>query len=514
MSSESCPDRALRESERLAARVAARTARRLARLRRRPAAARLGILAPAIGPLLRALEEMRRRMPPGARTRLLHGPDLRGFLAEVENWMAIERAAAAVIPGSARGRRLAVLFDRVSGTEHLVTLIPRGRIDAGFPGRAARLARRRIRAAADDLAATLLGIRLAEGEGPVFTADLEFRADPEQGRPGNRIDLGAVVGPAGPIGLLAPGAGRLRVRAGPRAIVVRRPGGGTTTIPAGRAGAFALLADRAGRSRRRRGAPAFVRRDLVPGSPIVLAPAVVCHPRRLVVTGPLPGAGPRLARALRLALIAWPEAHREILLRTRVVVPVIEPRTVSWSIAARPGVSFINLHGKTTVDLADDLLHETAHHHLHDRQEVEDLLRRGPDTGEVQAFDSPWRRARRPLHGLLHGAFTFTFRAGLFRRILRARAAHPRIVAPLLAGRSPAWIRSEIRREDRMIATAVRDLRRADADGLLTPAGRRLLRSLRRRGGPDGLPATVVLRGRAAGRRRARRRSASRRPAR
>ncbi len=488
MTREPCPVWALKESARLAALVADRAVVRLARARRLLTAPDLRRVVPAAAPLLRTLSAMLRRMPAAARRLVLHGPDLRGFLGEVETWTTIARAAAVARPGSGRSagprsdRRHLALFAKVSRTEHLVLLAPRGRIDAGFAGRAAGYARRRLREVADDLAAFVLGLRLAGADGPDFTAHLTFRADPEQGRPGNRIDLGTVVGPAGPIGLVDPGSTRLRVHAGSRTITLRRTAGA-----------------------------ALVRRALVPGSSIVLAPAVRCHPRRLVVAGPLPDAGPRLARALRLVQIAWPEAHREILLRTRLVVPVVEPGTVSWSIAARPGVSFINLRGKTTVDLADDLLHETAHHHLHDRQEIEDLLRHGPDTEEVQAFDSPWRGTRRPLHGILHGAFTFSFRAELFRRLLRARRAHPRVIAPLLAGRSPAWIRSEIRREDGMVAVAVRDLGRAAREGLLTSRGRRLLRALYR---PRDRASRAAPRVRAGGRRRGRGSSGRHRPAR
>jgi len=486
MTRETCPVWALRKSEHLAARVAVRAATRLARVRRLLAAPDLRTMAPAATPLLHVLSAMLRRMPVAGRRRVLHGPDLRGFLTEVETWTTIARAAAVARPGSGRStrerpdRRMLTLFDKISRTEHLVLLAPQGRIDAGLAGRAARHARRRLREVVDDLAAFILGLRLAGADGPDFAAHLAFRADPEQGRPGNRIDLGTIVGPAGPIGLVAPGASRVHVRAGFRTITLRRRGGAAVVLPAGPALGLAIGMEHAAGPRPRPADAVIVRRATVPGSPIVLAPAVRCHPRRLFVAGPLPGAGPRLARALRLVQIAWPEAHREILLRTRLVVPVVEPGTVSWSIAARPGVSFINLRGKTTVDLADDLLHETAHHHLHDRQEVEDLLRHGPDTEEVQAFDSPWRGTRRPLHGILHGAFTFTFRAELFRRLLHARRAHPRVVGPLLASRSPAWIRSEIRREDRMVAAAVRDLDRAAREGLLTSRGRRLVRAMRR----------------------------------
>jgi HEXXH motif-containing protein len=103
----------------------------------------------------------------------------------------------------------------------------------------------------------------------------------------------------------------------------------------------------------------------------------------------------------------------------------------------------------------------------------------GPDTEEVQAFESPWRRSRRPLHGLLHGAFTFHFRAELFTRLLRARARRPRLMAPFLSKADVRFLRRERRRELSMIARSLRDLGTAQRAGLLAPAGRRLVAGLR-----------------------------------
>ena len=89
------------------------------------------------------------------------------------------------------------------------------------------------------------------------------------------------------------------------------------------------------------------------------------------------GAGGRLSRALGIVRAAWPAGYHEILSKTIMVVPVREPRLVSYSLASRPGISFINLCGKRLIDLADDLLHETAHHRLNDLEELAPLLRRG-----------------------------------------------------------------------------------------------------------------------------------------
>ena len=443
-------------SIRLVEAVARRTALRLARLRRRLEGA-------ALAALLARVEVKLASLDPDARRDVLHGPDLRGWLSEAELWSDV--VAAAARGGTRR------LFDRISRSEHLVTLLPSGRIDPRFPARARRLARRRLRAARADLSALLCGLHLAfpaapGGEAP-FEAILEARPEPEQGRPAHRIDLGCVAGPAGPLGIEA-GAGRVRVRWDGAALEIVA-GGRREVVP--RAALFlrdSLKAD-----------GVLVRRPRIPGTPILLAPEVVSSPRTLVVRRDVPGLGDRLAAAMRLVAIAWPQAHGEIVRRTAMVVPIRERGLVSYSLAARPGVSFINVQGKPALTLADDLLHETAHHLLHDAQEIRRDLLAGPETEEVQAFDSPWRRARRPLHGILHGAFTFHFRAELFTRLLRARALRPRLMGPFLGEADVRFLRRERRRELSMIARSLRDLGQARSSGLLTPAGRRLVSDLR-----------------------------------
>lgn len=487
-------------SSRLRRTVARRSARRLRRLgirlRAVPSTERLRRL-------VREVQDCLREHPSEARQRLLHGPDLRGFLFEAETWTEIAAIArdAARAPrartASARNR----LFDRISRTEHLLTLVPGGRVDATLPRRARRLARRRLAALEGDLGALLLGAALAldDGRARLVSILLAVGEAPEQGRPAHRIDLGTFHGPAGPLGL-EPG----RVpRLAPRRAGARRPALAVTVTlrhgtlfvlgPESRA-AFPAAASplrfpgglgaRDGRGGRGNGggmepgSPQLVRRRLVPGTALLLAPALRSYPRRLAVGSEIKDLDLRLVRALRLVRLAWPEAHREILARTAMVVPIRETGLVSYSLAARPGVSFINVTGKSTIALADDLLHETAHHLLHDLQEVTRLLRRGPDTEETQAFDSPWRGTRRPLHGILHGAYTFLFRAELFARLLETRRRLPGVLGPLLGRGGTAFLARELRRELRLCARAHRDLTVAARAGLLTPDGRALVRAL------------------------------------
>lgn len=451
---------------------------------------------PRAAPLLDALFSTLVALPPAARLPVLLGPDVRGFLAEAEIWLEVGRLAA-TIPGTGRRgpreRRLARLFDQIARTEHLTTLVPDGRLDAGFPGRSLAFARRRLETALDDLSAFVLGLRMAYPSPRVLEVSLRFREDAEQGRPAHRIDLGSLSAPAGPLGIASIAAGgsgegphvAAALRRG--ALAVRTAGGTVAVFPA--AGSRLTVPDLATEGSGRAGAPRhgprapgarLIRRETIPGTSILLAPLVESRPRRLRVRRQVPGLARRLARALRIIQIAWPEAHREIILRTRMVVPIHEPGTVSWSLAARPGVSFIHVAGKSLVDLADDLLHENSHHRLHDMEEASRLLRPGADTREVQAFDSPWRGTRRPLRGILHGAYTFLFRAGLFRRILRASRDHPRLLAADLGRSGPRLARRELRREIGMVGRALRDLRRSSAEGLLTPAGVRLVRQMTR----------------------------------
>jgi HEXXH motif-containing protein len=154
----------------------------------------------------------------------------------------------------------------------------------------------------------------------------------------------------------------------------------------------------------------------------------------------------------------------------------VEPGTVSYSHLARPGISYISVFRGSLVDLADDLLHETAHHRLHALQEVEDLL----DDEEETRFYSPWRRSLRPIHGILHGSYTFLFRAELFLRLAAGRGSSGRGRRGLRGERRRA-LAAEGREELSRCRAALADLSRAGRGGLLTSSGRRLVESMKTR---------------------------------
>ena len=366
-----------------------------------------------------------------ARDDLLFGPGMRAWLAEAEMATALVRPA-----GKTTDLKL---FDLVSRGPYLARLLPGGRLDRGFCGRAAALGRRMLERAFRQLPLLLAGLTPPDRSFGPFTIDVT--EDGEEARRRGEIHIDHPV----------PGT----IRVGPRARLFLIPDG-------------VRVLDRDGGAR-------FRARGLIDGSPIVLSRRVVSGRRVLRPGSQVRGLARRLSSALGLLRAAWKEAHAEVLAHTRVVVPLMERGTVSYSLPDRPGTSYINMWGKSVVDLADDLLHETAHHRLHGLEETEGPL--DLDDGEPRYF-SPWRRSIRPLHGILHAAYTFAWRAELLRRLLafekdgrgRTLAARPS---------RANWLRRELRFEIGALRHALRDLRDAESRGLLTPSGRRLLRALR-----------------------------------
>jgi len=344
------------DTESLTRRLALLCLRRLRRARRACAGLHRPDAAPRARPVLDSLLATLRRLPRPARDRILVGPDVRGFLAEAETWLEAGRLSRVVLARAAERRATAVgrhgpatarLFDLVSRTPHLAALVPRGRIDPGFARRSRRFAGARLDEAIFDLAALVLGLRLTHPAPGSLRVVLRFREDAEQGRPRDRIDLGTLAGPAGPLAILfAARPARRRGRAGtglsrpPMRVTatlrdarlgLAAPGAGRVIVPA--AGTRLLAPDLDSDVRRRRpGQPPaalrLVRRSILPGTSIVLAPVVLSAPRRQRVLREDRGLGQRLARALRIVRVCWPEAHRGIERRTFMVVPIREPATV------------------------------------------------------------------------------------------------------------------------------------------------------------------------------------------
>lgn len=336
----------------------------------------------------------------------------------------------------------------------LPVLVPGGRLPRDFPARCLKAARARREISRIE--------RAALGAGAAIVG--------EDGRPQ------AGGGPRG-APPSAPLSSRARRRLG--RLAARYPGNpeeglapGELAIPGTR-----WLVDRRG---------ALRERTVVPGSEIIVGPPLRSHRVRLRAVRDPRGAAHaarRLGRALGLLDAAWPEAGEEVRRWTRLVLPLAEPGLVSFSLPARPGVSFINLRGKSLVDLADDLLHETAHHRLHAIERRGSLVSRMAANESAPRFWSPWRRALRPARGILHAVYTFSFRAELLSRMAKLAkrdTGDARTRASIRAASlAPGALASEARREKSRLRRSLDDLKRAAHTGLLTPAGRRLLAPLR-----------------------------------
>lgn len=397
-------------------RLNARTARR-ARLAAEHLAPLAGAGPPraALGALRSALASARGSL----RASFLSSPELRQWVHQAEEALAFVAAK-----GTDRA-----LFERVATGPDLRHLLPAGRLDRAFRGRLRRLGRERLARVIRRLPPIVAGlIGPAERFGP-FPLDLD--PDGEEARLRGEVHLRFPV----PASLRCRPGARIELIAGGIRIVQR--GSGARWVP----------------------------RPTLTGSDIVIARRVRWTRQRLRPGPAVPGLADRLEQALLLVQEAWPEAHREILAHTREIVPLLEAGVVSYSLPERPGTSYINVQGKSRLELADDLLHETAHHRLHRLEEWTPLHHFDPEA----VYYSPWRRSLRPLHGILHAAYTFAFRAELLQRLLSSTAGRrlPR-----------AWMRREVEWEIASLAASLVSLADAERRGLLTPAGSGVRRAL------------------------------------
>ncbi|HEY3174483.1 MAG TPA: HEXXH motif-containing putative peptide modification protein [Candidatus Polarisedimenticolia bacterium] len=371
---------------------------------------------------LRALDATLSHLSSARRRGFLLHPGLRAWLCAAEEAISLR---------AARGDPM-TLFDLIAEGAHLAEAVPGGRLDGGFHRRADALTARLTRRVFARLPSLLLGWTPQSLRFGPFPLDLAPDAEDARGAGELHLDTGRPV--------------TLRLSRGARAELV--DGGARFT----------------GLSRNLTARP----RERLGRSGIILARRLVPARSGRRPGAHVPGLSKRLARALDLLGLVWEEGHREVIAHTRVVVPLFEPATVSFSQPDRPGVSFIRIPGKSLVNLTDDLLHEAIHHKLHAFEELGPLVR---DDGEPR-YRSAWRGTVRPLRGILHATYTFSYRARLLERLSDAPAS---LRPPL------RWIRKELEFERKALAGSLSDLDDARGRGLLTPAGVRLLGAMKRR---------------------------------
>lgn len=208
---------------------------------------------------------------------------------------------------------------------------------------------------------------------------------------------------------------------------------------------------------------------------LTLGPTIIYRkdktPARIVPTRG--NAAERMRQALAAIEQSWPDGYRILTRLTNRIVPLKAKGVVSFSYRHRPGLSFINCFDRDDLDLIDDLIHENSHHHLNL------LLRQAvlyhKDRNQ-EIFYSPWRRSLRPLRGILHATFTFTMGAILFEKLSTwAKTGNVTLTPQQL-------LRARFRclEEVESVRYSLKDLAHAHKLGWLTPAGWRLVGSLKR----------------------------------
>jgi len=156
-------------------------------------------------------------------------------------------------------------------------------------------------------------------------------------------------------------------------------------------------------------------------SKIIESPSfyVSCFDYHLKVFGVPKIEHPRQKKRIHHALACLqkyaPKSFERVKKLTHTLVAVKDAGIVSYSSQDLPGFSTINLWHRDDIDLLDDLVHETGHHHLNLILNQKNLIREDDEC----IFYSPWRKTPRPIRGIYHGYFTFFWAMALFSELLK-----------------------------------------------------------------------------------------------
>jgi len=168
----------------------------------------------------------------------------------------------------------------------------------------------------------------------------------------------------------------------------------------------------------------------------------------------------RIESALNVIQKFSPDSWERFSAFTNVIIPISEEEFVSYSHQELPGYSMINLYNRDFIDLMDDLLHENGHHHLNYYLNLGKLL----DEPSECKYYSPWRRSLRPLRGIYHAFFTFSWAFKLFAALADKYPGGEKIY----------W---RVVEEYWMLTFTFKDLRKAHEQGLIKKQGWLLIES-------------------------------------
>lgn len=164
----------------------------------------------------------------------------------------------------------------------------------------------------------------------------------------------------------------------------------------------------------------------------------------------------------------WSEGYELFKILTDRINLVKSQNLVSYSHFHEPGISYINIIDRDLMDTVDDLVHENAHHHLNLLLKKY-KLRHHKETDPV--FYSPWRMTLRPLYGIFHAVFTFTYGAELFRQIVNSNSK-------LISAEHKDWARYRFCEEVLKNAYSLEDL---NLTGYFTNKGKNVVKFLKKK---------------------------------
>jgi hypothetical protein len=119
----------------------------------------------------------------------------------------------------------------------------------------------------------------------------------------------------------------------------------------------------------------------------------------------------KLIEASKILKHSWPSGWERSRILTSKIIGYTSPGLVSFSFYHEPGISYLNLKDRSLLEIIDDIVHESAHHHLNLILKKYKIMKKAP---ELDIYYSPWRKALRPIYAILHACFTFSVGADLF----------------------------------------------------------------------------------------------------
>lgn len=240
-----------------------------------------------------------------------------------------------------------------------------------------------------------------------------------------RVRLPLAVGPAGIIHLSGAGCHLRGTFDGPIAEIAItgeqcrvRPGNGADLVLSG---------------------PGIAGSDLLVWHPVVAGTSIECHStdplveaflrrnaeqeqvdaygrRGLTWTAESAGAAGRFTEAFETIRLVSPDDARTVVDNVQLIAPYTDARLVGFSSPLALGAVFIADRPGDPVHHIEHLLHEACHNALFRVQLRTRLHTASDDT----LMDSPWRRDRRPVTGVVHGAYVFGRLATFFTKAVAA----------------------------------------------------------------------------------------------